>query len=196
MIIVLHVDDFNLTGDDKLIRSYKEDLAREFEMKDMGLMHYFHGLGVWKGDGEFFVSQGKYANEILKNFHMESRKPMDTPLVTSRRKEDATSSEVEEATINRQLVGSLMYLVNSRLTMCYAFNQLTQVTVKPTNFFWREAKHVLRCLRGTTCFGLWYIRKEGVKLCGFIDANLAGSPLDWKSTSGGIFSVGFLIKNE
>ena len=82
-IIVLYVYDFILTGDEQLIRSCKEDLAREFEMKDMGLMHYFLKSEVWKGDGEIFVSQGKYANEILQRFCMESFKPMDTPLVTN-----------------------------------------------------------------------------------------------------------------
>jgi hypothetical protein len=80
LIIVLYVDDLILTGDDQLIKSCKEDLAREFEMKDMGLMHYFLGMEVWQGDGELFVSQGKYANEILRRFHMESSKPMETPL--------------------------------------------------------------------------------------------------------------------
>ena len=45
--IVLYVDDLILTGDDQLIKSSKEDLAREFEMKDMGLMHYFLGMEVW-----------------------------------------------------------------------------------------------------------------------------------------------------
>ena len=38
LIIVLYVDDLILTGDDQLIKSCKEDLAREFEMKDMELM--------------------------------------------------------------------------------------------------------------------------------------------------------------
>ena len=82
-----------------MIRSYKEDLVREFEMKEMGLMHYFLRLEVWEGDGEIFVSQGKYANEILKKFHMETSKPMETPLEWNWRKEDATSGEVVEATI-------------------------------------------------------------------------------------------------
>ena len=63
-----------------MILSCKEDLAREFEMKDMGLMHYFLGMEVWQKDGELFVSQGKYANEILRRFHMEKCKPMQTPL--------------------------------------------------------------------------------------------------------------------
>ena len=66
LIVVLYVDDLILTGDDHLINSCKEDLAREFEMKDMGLMHYFLGMEVWQKDGEVFVSQGKYANEILR----------------------------------------------------------------------------------------------------------------------------------
>ena len=58
------------------MRSCKEDLAREFEMKDMGLLHYFLGLEVWQGDGELFLPQGKYANEIPQRFYMESCKPM------------------------------------------------------------------------------------------------------------------------
>ena len=62
LIIILYVDDLILIGDDQLIMSCKEDLAREFEMKDMGLMHYFLGMEVWQKDGELFVSQGKYAN--------------------------------------------------------------------------------------------------------------------------------------
>jgi len=41
LIIVLYVDDLILTNDDHLFVSCKEDLAREFKMKDMGLIHYF-----------------------------------------------------------------------------------------------------------------------------------------------------------
>eukprot|EP00253_Pinus_taeda_P017574 PITA_17574 len=113
LIIVLCVDDLILTGDDQLIKSCKDDLAREFEMKDMDIMHYFLGMEVWQKDGEVFVSQGKYANEILKRFHMEKGKPMQTPLVGNWRKEDATSGQLVAATVYRQLVGSLMYLVNT-----------------------------------------------------------------------------------
>jgi hypothetical protein len=120
LIIVLYVDDLILTGDDQLIKSCKEDLAREFEMKDMGLMHYFLGMEVWQKDGEVFVSQGKYANEILRRFHMEKCKPMQTPLAGNWRKEDATSGEVVAATVYRQLVGSLMYLSEhtTRFVLC------------------------------------------------------------------------------
>eukprot|EP00253_Pinus_taeda_P033097 PITA_33097 len=90
-----HKARFVARGFSQLIKSCKEDLAREFEMKDMGLMHYFLGMEVWQKDGEIFVSQGKYANEILRCFHMEKCKPMQTPLVGKWRKEDATSGETE-----------------------------------------------------------------------------------------------------
>lgn len=47
------------------------------------------------------MSQGKYANKILKRLCMESNKPMETPLESNWRKEDATSGEVVEATVYR-----------------------------------------------------------------------------------------------
>ena len=46
LIILLYVDDLILIGDEHIITSCKEDLAREFEIKDMGLIHYFLGLEI------------------------------------------------------------------------------------------------------------------------------------------------------
>eukprot|EP00253_Pinus_taeda_P009800 PITA_09800 len=122
LLIVLYVNDLILSCDEKLIKSCKEDLAREFEMKDLGLMHYFLGMEVWQGDQELFVYQGKYANKILKKFHMESSKPMETPLEGNWRKEDVTSGDLVEATIYRQLVVSLMYFMNTQSVMCFEVN--------------------------------------------------------------------------
>jgi hypothetical protein len=102
------------------------------------------------------VSQGKYAREILGKFHMEGCKPIDNPSPGNWRKEDATYGEVVYATVYQQLVGSLMYLVNTRPDICYAFNQLSQVMVKPTKILWKAGKHVLRYLKGTSEYGLWY----------------------------------------
>ena len=94
-----------------------------------------------------------------------------------------------DAIVYRQLVGWIMYLVNRRLDICYAVNQLSQAMVKPTKIFWKVCKHVLRYLRGTSEYGLWYREKDEVKLHGFMDADWAGSPTNRKSTSGGILSI-------
>eukprot|EP00253_Pinus_taeda_P006867 PITA_06867 len=134
LIIVLYVDDLILTGDELLILSCK-DLAREFEMKDLGFLDYFLGLEILQRSDGLFVSQGKYAREILEKFDMHGYKPIDTPLPGGWRKEDATSVEVVDATVYRQLVGSLMYLVNTRPDICYVVNQLSQALVQPTKLF-------------------------------------------------------------
>jgi len=58
LILVLYVDDLFLISADPLIHKCKRELAFEFEMKDLGLMHYFLGLEVWQKPGEIFISQG------------------------------------------------------------------------------------------------------------------------------------------
>ena len=121
---------------------------------------------------------------------MQGCKPIDTPLIKNWRKEDATSEKVVDATIYQHLVGSLIYLVNTRPYICYAVNQLSQVMVMPTNLFWKAGKHVLRCLRGTSEYGLCYRHTYEVKLHGFTNADWAGSPTDRKSTSRGVFNIG------
>ena len=59
LILVLYVDEIFLTSSAKLIAGCKADMATKFEMKDIGLMHYFLGLEVWQKPGEIFLMQGK-----------------------------------------------------------------------------------------------------------------------------------------
>ena len=47
VILLLYVDDLFSNGEEKLIIDCKKKLAAKFEMKDLGLMHYFLGLEVW-----------------------------------------------------------------------------------------------------------------------------------------------------
>jgi hypothetical protein len=91
--------------------------------------------------------------------------------------------------VYRQLVGLLMYLVNTRPDIFYAVNQLSQAMVKPTKLFWKAGKHVLRYLNSTSEYGLWYRQTNEVKLHGFTNADWAGNPMYRKSTSGGLFSI-------
>ena len=102
---------------------------------------------------------------------MKGCKPIDTPFPGNWKKEDATSAEVVDATIYRQLVCSLMYLVNTIPHICYAVKQISQAMVKPTKLFWKAREHVLRYIRGTSEYVLWYKQTDEVKFHGFTDAN-------------------------
>jgi hypothetical protein len=63
--LILYADDLFLIGYEKLIVGCKRELALEFEMKDLGPIHYFLGLEVWQRLDEIFLSQGKYTINIM-----------------------------------------------------------------------------------------------------------------------------------
>jgi hypothetical protein len=99
VISLLYVDDLFLTGEEKLITECKKRLASEFEMKDIGLMHYFIGLKVWQSPERTFLNQGKYTVKILKRFDMLECKPMNTPIEAKLKLLVDTSSELIDATL-------------------------------------------------------------------------------------------------
>jgi hypothetical protein len=75
VILLLYVDDLFLTGEEKFIAECKKRLASKFEMKDLGLMHYFLGLEIWQSPERIFLNQGEYMVEILKRFNMLNASP-------------------------------------------------------------------------------------------------------------------------
>jgi hypothetical protein len=102
VILLLYVDDLFLTDEENLITDCKKKLAAEFEMKDLGPMHYFLGLEVWQSPEEIFLNQGKYVVEILKRFDMMDCKAMSTPMETNLKLLADTSSEIVDVTLYRQ----------------------------------------------------------------------------------------------
>ena len=80
MILFLYVDDIYLIGEEILIVDCQRELTSEFEMKDLGLMHYFLGLEIWQRNDEIFLSQGKYTVDILQRFGMVDCKSINTPM--------------------------------------------------------------------------------------------------------------------
>jgi hypothetical protein len=104
IILLLYVDDLFLTGEVNLITDCKKKIAAEFEMKDLGPMHYFLGLEVCQSPEKIFLNQGKYAVEILKIFDMLECKSMTTPMETNLKLLVDTSSELVDATLYRHII--------------------------------------------------------------------------------------------
>jgi hypothetical protein len=126
VILLLYVDDLFLTGAEPLIIQCKRELASEFDMKDLGLMHYYLGLEVWQKRGEIFLGQGKYIVKILQKFGMMDCKSMATPMMTDLRKWRDSNSNPIDSSVYRQLIDSLMYLVNTQSDIYFVVNTLSQ----------------------------------------------------------------------
>jgi hypothetical protein len=86
-----------------------------------------------------------------------------------------------------------MYLVNTRLDICYAVNVLSQFMSQPKQTHWIAAKHVLRYLQGTIGYGLRYATNVDLSLEGYVDVDWAGSAVDRKSTSCSCFTLGLAM---
>jgi hypothetical protein len=193
LMLILYVDNLFITDAEKLIEGCKRDLASEFDMKDIGLMHYFLGLEVWQEEEHIFLGQRKYTVDILGRFHMGDCKPMSTPMTTNGKELHSSDSGLVDPTLYRQLIGSLMYLVNTRPDICFAINTLSHFMVGPRRVHRIAAKHVLQYLISTIDYGLDYVRGDGLSLAGFTDSDWAGSVSDRKSTSGCCFGLGSAI---
>jgi hypothetical protein len=174
-----------------LIVECKYALASEFEMKDLGMMHYLLGLEVWQRTDEIFLSQGKYIVEILKKFGMLNCKPMATPMVMNLKKLSVYSSNLDkiDLTLCRQLIGSLMYLVNTIPYICYAMSAFSQFMIQPRQTHWIAMKHVLRYLQGTVGHGLRYASSIDMRLQGSIDSDWERRVVDRKRTLGCCFTL-------
>ena len=94
-------------------------------MKDLGNLHYCLGLEVWRDSGQSFLTQGKYARSLLEKFRMEQCKLAATPLQQNLKLCNDDGTKEVDATMYRQLVGSLIYLTTTRTDLAYSVSVLS-----------------------------------------------------------------------
>ena len=111
-----------------------------------------------------------------------------TPMALNLKLLNDASLESVDATMYRQMIGSLMYLMNTRPYICFAVNTLGQFLTDSRNVHLVAAKHILRYLRGTVDYGLKYNANQNINLEGYVDSDWTSSAIDRKSTLGFCFS--------
>ena len=94
---------------------------------------------------------------------------MNTLMVTNLKLLNDDSSKRIDVTLYRQIIGSLMYLTNTRPDICFFMNTLSQYMVEPRHVHLVAVKHALRYLKGTLDYGLTYTADCEFILCGYID---------------------------
>ena len=66
------------------------------------------------------------------------------------------SSESVDAMMYHQMIGSLMYLTNTRPDIFFVVNRLSQFLMDPIHLHLIAANHILRYLKGIVDYGLKY----------------------------------------
>jgi len=191
MLVALYVDDLIFMGNnDEMIEKFKSTMIQEFEMTDLGLMKFFLGLEVRQGKTGIFISQEKYAKEILEKFKMASCNPVSIPMEPGAKLSKFDGGERVNASKYRSLVGSLRYLTCTRPDLLLSVGVISRFMEEPVYSHWKAVKRVLRYIQGTVSLGLFYSRAENYKLVGYSDSDWCGDVDDRKSTSGYVFFMG------
>jgi hypothetical protein len=190
LLMCLYVDDLIFTGNDEtLFSSFKHSMMKEFNMTDLGRMRYFLGLEVLQRADGIFICQRKYAQEVLERFNMVGCNAVYNPIVLGFKLVTDSAGMTINSTQYMQMVCSLMYLTSTRLDIMFVVNLLSRYLAHPAELHLQAVKRVLRYIKGTLSYGIFYKQSGDVELLAYTDNDYAGDLEDRKSTLGLLFML-------
>jgi hypothetical protein len=98
---------------DSLAHEFSEEMKQEFEMSMIGELNYFLGLQVKQTSEGIFISQSKYAKDLVKHFGLDGKSHARTPMSTSVKISTDRTGKLVDPTLYRSMKGSLIYLIAS-----------------------------------------------------------------------------------
>uniref|UniRef100_A0A2N9FGK5 Reverse transcriptase Ty1/copia-type domain-containing protein n=1 Tax=Fagus sylvatica TaxID=28930 RepID=A0A2N9FGK5_FAGSY len=174
----------------KGIQDLKRFLGQHFEMKDLGPLSYFLGLEVSSSSDGYYLTQAKYTSDLISRAGITDSKIVDTPIEYNNRLNTHDGEPLPDATLYRQLVGSLVYLTVTRPDISYAVHIVSQFMAAPRSLHYAAVFRILRYLKGTLFHGLHFSSQSSLTLQAYSDADWAGDPTDRRSTTGYCFLLG------
>lgn len=189
-ILIVYVDDIIITGSDaQETERLKMQLAKEFEVKDMGQLRYFLGIEVSRSPKGIYLSQRKYILDLLSETGMTGCHSAYTPIEQNHRLVREGGSPVDREQYQR-LVGRLIYLSHTRPDIAYAMIVVSQFMHDPRSHHLHAGMRIIRCFKGCPGRGLLYASHGNLQVECYTDADWAGSLDDRRSTSGYCTFVG------
>ena len=157
IFLLLYVDDMIITGDDLSgIQELKDFLSQQFEMKDLGHLNYFLGLEITHSTIGLYITQAKYASDLLSQAGLTDSKTVDTRVELNAHLTPSQGKPLSSPSLYRRLVGSLVYLTVTRPDISYAVHQVSQYLSAPRSTHYAAILRILRYLKGTFFHGLLY----------------------------------------
>ena len=146
-------------------------MKKEFEMSMVGKLTFFLGLQVKQRKEGIFISQEKYARNIVKKFGLDSKKHASTPMSSST-KLNIDSSRIEVSpTFYRSIIGSLLYLTTSRPDIAFSVGVYARYQVALKEFHLTAVKQIIRYVNGTLDYRLLYSKDSNACLAGYSDVD-------------------------
>jgi histone deacetylase 1/2 len=190
MILLLYVDDIILTGSHAYLLSLViAALTQEFDMKDLGRLHYFLGLQISYLPSGLFVSQTGYITDLLGRVDLQHSKSCDTPCLPHHHLLKDDGQPYSHPQQYRSIVGTLQYLTFTRPDIAFSVNQACQFMHNPMHSHVVAVKRILRYLKGTLDVGL-HFQAGPLNLQAYSDVDWAGDPNDRRSVFGSIVFLG------
>jgi len=150
VVIVIYVDDLNITGDSDVdISDLKKLLKQKFEMKDLGKLCYFLGIEVIHSFKGIWLLQRQYALNKLSEYGMTGCKPISIPLEQNVKLSADEGKLVEDTTMYRCIMGSLIYMTIIRPYLSYAVGVVSQFMQTPRKPHLDVMKRILRYIKHT-----------------------------------------------
>ncbi|KAA0026173.1 Retrovirus-related Pol polyprotein from transposon TNT 1-94 [Cucumis melo var. makuwa] len=184
VLVLLYVDDMIITSNDpQVISDLQHYLGQHFEMKDLGSLNYFLGLEISRRSDGYLLSQAKYASDLLARSGITNSNTASTPLDPNVHLTPYDGVPLEDVSLYRQLVGSLIYLTVTRPDIAYAIHIVSQFMAAPRTIHFTVVLRILRYVKGTFGHGLQFSSQSSLVLSGYSDANWAEDPTDRRSTT-------------
>ncbi|XP_070677868.1 secreted RxLR effector protein 161-like [Malus domestica] len=132
----------------------------------------------------------KYVETLLERFGLKGCKPVSTPLIENEKLKKDDGSEPTDASLYKSIVGSLLYLIATRLDLMFSASLLYRFMWNPSKLHMGTTKRVLRYVQGTLDYGIKHEMGKSIILIGFCDSDWGGNKDDNKSTSCYAFTFG------
>ncbi|XP_026415821.1 uncharacterized protein LOC113311189 [Papaver somniferum] len=153
-------------------------------MKDLGSLSYFIGIEVGMSPNGYFVSQVKYASEIIQRAGLSDNKVTDTPLEFNVKYSPTNGNILSSPTLYLQLVGSLNYLTITRPDISHAVHIVSQFMYTPRSTHYAAVLIILRYIKGSLHQGMCFLSKSDLTLQAYSDSDWVGDITDKKSITG------------
>ena len=131
-------------------------MKNEFEMSMVGDLTYFLGLQVKQMNEGIFISQSKYAKNLMKKFGLENAKCVKTPMGTNDKLSKDENGVSIDPTLFRSMIGSLLYLIASRPDICFSVGICARYQANPKELHLATVKMIIRYVNGTIDYGIWF----------------------------------------